>query len=148
MAGKIHWLAIFPGYSVGKRPECFTSSERSAESIAADLRRRLLPDAKTYCQRCHAGQTAAQTEEGEVNLRAEQLGAALGDSLIDRDYGHPSDLRAAGFRMNKSELRTVTYSNTFTATVTVRSFHCLLMIAALIREDNKLDAARKAMKAA
>ena len=76
------------------RPSINVSESRSASAIAADIKRRLLPNAIDYAERCRAALETANDHAAALAANVATLAAALGDSPTDRHGEINTRLRA------------------------------------------------------
>jgi hypothetical protein len=141
--GMIAWTAHCPhaqGYSA---PGVCTSLTRPAAAIAEDIRRRLLPAAREWCKSTMG--SAAQTRNTEHARQAEvaELEQNLGPMAEAHDGTHYTD----GFSIRHDDLLGGDYNGRYRAEVRVYSWHCLLMIARLVAEDERVARAEGAASA-
>ena len=132
----IHWGARCPLVSLGRVPSVRTAVNRPVAAIAADLRRRLLPNAHIACREAIAAAAVAKDREHARQTRVTELAAVLGPLCRGPDQWH----YAEGFRIAHDELLGRSWSGEIAAEVRVHSWHCLLMIARLVAEDQRLAA--------
>lgn len=134
----IHWGARCPLVSLSKVPSVRTAIARPVAAIAADLRRRLIPDAHAACRSAIIAAAVAKDQEHARQTRLAELEAILGPIHTGNDRWH----YATGFRIAHDELLGRSWSGEISAEVRVHSWHCLLMIARLVAEDARLHAAK------
>lgn len=135
--GVIHWGARCPMVSLSNVPTVRTSVDRSVAAIAADLQRRLIPQAHAACRSALSAAALEKVRERARQARLAELEAILGTMRIDHDRWH----YAEGFRIAHDDLLGRSWNGQISAEVCVHSWHCLLMIAQLVAEDARVWAA-------
>jgi hypothetical protein len=133
----LHWYARFNGPGANGAPSINTALNRPIEAIAADLRRRLIPDGRVWCieQAKRAG--LARDAKHAENMRHEELAAILGGPLQRHPDGRNTHFH--GLTISTSELSNGgNYYGEWTPEIRVKSWHCLLMIARLVAEDHRV----------
>ena len=133
----IHWGARCPLVSLSKVPSVRTALTRPVTAIAADLRRRLVPDAHAACRDAVRAAAVAQDREQARRSRLAELETVLGPLRAGHDQWH----YGPGFKIAHDELLGRSWSGEISAEVRVHSWHCLLMIARLVAEDARVWAA-------
>lgn len=132
--GMIHWGARCPVASLATVPSVSTSEKRPVGAIAADLRRRLIPEAHRACRAAIGAAAVLKEREHARQANLAQLEAILGPMRLTGDQWHYVD----GFKIQHGDLLAHGLRGQFCAEVRVRSWHCLLMIARLVAEDARL----------
>lgn len=129
---KIHWVAIYNNVP-DSDTSCYTSADRATDALANDVRNRVLPQAVVSCKEARARYIREQKKKLTGDIRLAQLEAIMGPienrsgSLISGPYT---------LMLSKYDLE----GDRFCARVsmTVRDWHCFLMIARLLKESERL----------
>jgi hypothetical protein len=132
--GMIHWGASCPKASGYSAPSVSTSINRPVAAVAEDLRRRLLPSARAWCKQTMDAAAQARDREHARRARLAEIEQILGTMRESHDHTHH---HSEGFSIRHDDLLG-SYRGEFRAEVTVRSWHCLLMIAKLVAEDARV----------
>ena len=130
----IQWSAHSPLAQGNSRPGICTAIARPCSALAADVQRRLIPAARAWCRA--VAESAAHEKDRAQAQRAKlaELEQALGPMRETHDDAFATD----GFSIRRGELRPSDYGNRYEARISVRSWHCLLMIGKLIAEDGRV----------
>ena len=135
-AGRLVLSACFPGYYGGHETRISVDSARPLPALAADIKRRVVPGAITFARQALASLRTRDVERHQLEERAAQLGAFVGD--FHDGHGRDQDLTTEddAFRVTKYQLADADCRR-FRAHVAV-SWPCLLLIARLVGEDQRL----------
>ncbi len=132
----IRWGARCPSAQNCSAPSISTGINRSVAAIAADLQRRLIPEARASCKSAMESAARARDAEHARNAQIAELEQVLGPLRKAHDHAH----YAEGFSIRREDLIGAAYDGRYRAEVRVRSWHCLLMIAKLVAEDTRITA--------
>lgn len=131
----ILWLAHCPQASGSSPPSICTALTRPCSALTADVQRRLIPAARTWCRTVAESAGRAQDRAHAQRAKLTELEQVLGPI---RDTGYDDSYAADGFIIRRDELITAGYGNDYRAKIHVHSWHCLLMIAKLVAEDQRV----------
>jgi len=130
--GKIHWMPVYASRTLGDEG-CHLAANRPVETLARDVRRRVYPAAITYCNKQREGHRRVRDAQLVSELRRAQLEAVVG-ALQDRE----NEVISADYSLIISKYELEHSEHSIRTTITVRNWHCFLMIAKLLAEDGRL----------
>lgn len=130
----ILWLAHCPQASGSSPPSICTAVTRPCSALTADVQRRLIPTARAWCRAVAESAARAQDRAHAQRAKLAELEQVLGPMRDTCDDSYAAD----GFTIRRDELVTAGYGNGYQAKLRVHSWHCLLMIAKLAAEDQRV----------
>ena len=131
--GKIHWMPIYANRTHGEHG-CHLAANRPIETLAREVRRRVYPAAIASCKEQREIRRRNKDAELAGDFRRTQLETVLGESLDDRENEIING--DCSLKLFKYELQHPDCS--IHATITVRNWHCFLMLMKLLAEDSRL----------
>lgn len=130
----IHWTAHCPQAQSDSHPGICTAVTRPCSALTADVRRRLIPAARVWCRAAAESAARAQDRAHAQRAKLAELEQVLGPMRDTGDHAYA----AGGFSIQRDELLAAGYGYGYRAKIQVRSWHCLLMIAKLVAEDERV----------
>jgi hypothetical protein len=130
----ILWLTHCPQGSASEPPSICAAVTRPCSALTADVQRRLVPAARAWCRKAVEAAARAQDRAQAQRAKRAELEQVLGPM---RD-GHDDSYAADGFTIRRDEVVTAGYGRGYRANIQVHSWHCLLMIAKLVAEDQRI----------
>lgn len=130
----ILWLAHCPQGSASEPPSICTAVTRPCSALTADVQRRLIPDARAWCRKVAEAAARSQERSRLMAAKRAELEEVLGPMRDSYDDSYAAD----GFIIRRDELVTVGHGRGYRANIQIHSWHCLLMIAKLVAEDQRV----------
>ena len=130
--GMINWTPLYANKTFADQG-CYLAADRPVEALARDVRRRVYPAAITYCKEQREYRRKTRQQEIVEELRRAQLEAVMG-KLEDRE----NEIISRDFSLKLSKYTLKYPEASISAIITVRNWHCFLMIAKLLAEDGRL----------
>lgn len=138
--GKWHaWVYDDKGQTVSAAQSANFSPSRSVVEVAADLRRRVLEASRAALVAHYTAGAVRAAEAQDIAGKVERLEQVAGCKNDAQRYGRGAFIRLPGFEVERDYYFGSRHSNCYSATVTVHSFECLLMIARLVAEDQRIN---------
>jgi hypothetical protein len=133
------YIMDLDGRNIHRSQSANFSPSRPVPDIAADIRRRVLDASRQAIITHGISRRQQQAKADDISTRLARLEAAMGATNNTEGYHHNHFVRLPGLRISTEY--NFGQGTRYCAEITVHSLDCLVMIARIIAEDQRLHAA-------